>query len=45
LNVQPTIKVPAGYKFVVQVNRDIIFEDPYQPVQVEVPASVRGQER
>ena len=32
LNVQPTIKVPAGYKFVVRVNRDILFEAPYQPV-------------
>jgi type IV secretion system protein VirB10 len=34
LNVQPTIKVPAGYKFVVRVNRDILFEAPYEPVQV-----------
>jgi type IV secretion system protein VirB10 len=33
LNVQPTIKVPAGYKFVVRVNHDILFEAPYQPVQ------------
>jgi len=33
LNVQPTIKVPAGYKFVVRVNRDILFESPYQPIQ------------
>jgi type IV secretion system protein VirB10 len=33
LNVQPTIKVPAGYKFTVRVNRDIVFEEPYQPVQ------------
>ena len=32
LNVQPTIKIPAGYKFNVRVNRDILFEDPYQPV-------------
>jgi type IV secretory pathway VirB10-like protein len=24
LNVQPTIKVPAGYKFTVRVNRDIL---------------------
>jgi type IV secretion system protein TrbI len=35
LNVQPTIKVPAGYKFTVRVNRDILFEAPYEPVQVE----------
>jgi hypothetical protein len=33
LNVQPTIKIPAGYKFNVRVNRDILFEEPYQPVQ------------
>ncbi len=32
LNVQPTIKVPAGYKFVVRVNRDILSEAPYEPV-------------
>jgi type IV secretion system protein TrbI len=31
LNVQPTIKVPAGYKFTVRVNRDILFEAPYEP--------------
>jgi type IV secretion system protein VirB10 len=31
LNVQPTIKVPAGYKFTVRVNRDIFFETPYDP--------------
>ncbi len=35
LNVQPTIKVPAGYKFTVRVNRDILFESPYEPVQPE----------
>ena len=33
LNVQPTIKIPPGYKFTVRVNRDILFEEPYQPVQ------------
>ena len=33
LNVQPTIKVPAGYKFTVRVNRDMLFEAPYEPVQ------------
>jgi type IV secretory pathway VirB10-like protein len=33
LNVQPTIKVPAGYKFTVRVNRDILFEAPYEPMQ------------
>jgi type IV secretion system protein VirB10 len=30
LNVQPTIKVPAGYRFTVRVNRDILFESPYE---------------
>jgi type IV secretion system protein TrbI len=35
LNVQPTIKVPAGYKFVVRVNRDILFEAPYEPIQAK----------
>ena len=33
LNVQPTIKIPPGYKFNVRVNRDILFEEPYRPVQ------------
>jgi type IV secretion system protein VirB10 len=32
LNVQPTIKVPAGYRFNVRVNRDIVFDEPYSPV-------------
>jgi type IV secretory pathway VirB10-like protein len=36
LNVQPTIKVPAGYKFTVRVNRDILFEAPYEPVSTGV---------
>lgn len=36
LNVQPTVKVPAGYKFTVRVNRDILFDAPYEPMQ---PAS------
>jgi type IV secretion system protein VirB10 len=35
LNVQPTIKVPAGYKFTVRVNRDILFEAPYEPLAVK----------
>ena len=29
LNVQPTIKIPVGYRFNVRVNRDIVFEGPY----------------
>jgi type IV secretion system protein TrbI len=33
LNVQPTIRIPPGYKFNVRVNRDILFEEPYRPVQ------------
>ena len=39
LNVQPTIRIPAGYKFNVRVNRDILFEEPYRPVQ---PVAVDG---
>jgi hypothetical protein len=35
LNVQPTIKVPVGYKFTVRVNRDILFDAPYQPMQAD----------
>src|SRR4051812_23258923 len=31
LNVQPTIKVPAGYKFTVRIDRDILFDSPYEP--------------
>lgn len=30
LNVQPTIKVRAGYRFNVKVNRDIAFDRPYR---------------
>jgi type IV secretion system protein VirB10 len=33
LNVQPTIKVPIGYRFNVRVNRDILFDGPYRPVR------------
>jgi type IV secretion system protein VirB10 len=33
LNVQPTIKIPVGYRFNVRVNRDILFEAPYRPVK------------
>jgi type IV secretion system protein VirB10 len=35
LNVQPTIKVPAGYKFTVRVDRDILFDSPYEPESAE----------
>jgi type IV secretion system protein TrbI len=37
MNVQPTIKVPAGYRFTVRVNRDILFEAPYQPARPRAP--------
>ena len=48
LNVQPTIKVPAGYKFTIRVNRDILFEAPYQPVspdsrQLLSPSGAKGK--
>lgn len=36
LNVQPTVKVPAGYRFTVRVNRDILFDAPYEPLQTNV---------
>ena len=39
LNVQPTIKIPAGYKFNVRVNRDILFGEPYRPVDAFVGGS------
>ena len=29
LNVQPTVKIPVGYRFNVRVNRDVVFESPY----------------
>jgi type IV secretion system protein VirB10 len=35
LNVQPTIKVPAGSRFTVRVNRDILFESPYEPLDLQ----------
>ena len=45
LNVQPTIKVPVGYKFTVRVNRDILFESPYSPMQADpqpLPSGNKG---
>lgn len=33
LNVQPTVKVPIGYRFNVRVNRDLLFDAPYAPLQ------------
>jgi type IV secretion system protein TrbI len=35
LNVQPTIKVPVGYRFIVRVNRDILFDAPYEALQAD----------
>lgn len=44
INVQPTIKLPAGYQFTVRVNRDILFDAPYQPLQANpLPAQPPGQ--
>ena len=34
LSVQPTIKIPIGYRFNVRVNRDILFEAPYSPAEL-----------
>jgi type IV secretion system protein VirB10 len=46
LNVQPTIKVPAGYKFTVRVNRDILFDGPYAPMHANpLPGAAAGQFR
>jgi type IV secretion system protein VirB10 len=44
LNVQPTIKVPAGYKFTVRVNRDILFDAPYESLQANpLPVGSPGE--
>lgn len=44
MNVQPTIKVPAGYQFTVRVNRDILFDAPYRPLQANpLPVQPPGQ--
>jgi type IV secretion system protein TrbI len=32
LNVQPTVKIPLGYRFNVRVNRDIVFDAPYSAI-------------
>jgi len=42
LNRQPTIKVPAGYKFTVRVNRDILFDAPYAPIEADPQALPRA---
>jgi type IV secretion system protein VirB10 len=42
LNVQPTVKVPVGYKFTVRANQDILFEAPYEPLQADPQPLVPG---
>jgi type IV secretion system protein VirB10 len=44
LNVQPTIKVPVGYRFTVRVNRDILFDSPYEPIQADPQRVPQGQQ-
>jgi type IV secretory pathway VirB10-like protein len=34
LSIQPTIKIPVGYRFNVRVNKDIVFEAPYNPTEL-----------
>jgi type IV secretion system protein VirB10 len=34
LSIQPTIKIPVGYRFNVRVNRDILFDVPYTPAEL-----------
>jgi type IV secretion system protein TrbI len=43
LNVQPTIKVPVGYQLTVRVNRDILFEAPYQPMRADPQPQPAGE--
>ena len=31
LNIQPTVKIPVGYRFNIRVNKDIAFAGPYRP--------------
>jgi type IV secretion system protein TrbI len=33
LNVQPTVNIRIEYRFNVRVNRDMLFDSPYEPVQ------------
>jgi type IV secretion system protein VirB10 len=42
LNVQPTIKIPAGYRFNVRVNRDLAFEGTYRPLPAGAERSSRS---
>lgn len=34
LSIQPTVKIPIGYRFNVRVNRDMLFETPYAPAEL-----------
>ena len=34
LNIQPTMKIREGYRFNVRVNRDMLFDAPYKPVEM-----------
>jgi type IV secretion system protein VirB10 len=34
LNIQPTLRIPIGYRFNVRVNRDIAFDLSYAPSTV-----------
>jgi len=34
LSIQPTVKIPIGYRFNVRANRDILFETPYIPAEL-----------
>ena len=48
VNVQPTVKIPAGYKLNVRVNRDILFDEPYRPTQSpegSIRDSIRTEQR
>jgi type IV secretion system protein TrbI len=44
LNVQPTIKVPVGYRFTVRVNRDILFDTAYEPIQADPQTVPQGMQ-
>jgi hypothetical protein len=33
-SIQPTIRIPVGYRFNVRVNRDILFEAAYTPMEL-----------
>jgi type IV secretory pathway VirB10-like protein len=41
LNIQPTIHIRAGYKFVVRVDRDIVFQAAYAPLEPGQSATMK----